>query len=204
MDIADLKKEIQSNAEWLKLFSQIAEYMLLGSPAALKVASELENSMNSKLGAGTVSQDDIAKCLLPIINPIFDEMDKKRKEAYKNSIATYCRMDEDEFYSLSIKRQEALQHEWGRKLYLVAENVNTMEECDLDPNFLGDGRGDVYDIFVEWKNRRTGKDWKGCTEYADLYIYATEDEIKRYMASFENEKGLCLDWFGPYYVLAKY
>jgi len=185
-------------------YTNLVALTIIGNPAVITMVKRLVDNINAEKGDGTVTEDAIAKCLQLTVMPFLNAMDTERKQQEKNAYDKYCRMDEDDFYDLDEEEQLALQKEWGRTLYLVASDVNMMEECDLDPNFLADGRGDVYDIIVEFKNRRTGPDWRECNEYADIYIWATEEEIKRYVDSLKREKNLCDDWFGPHYKLAQY
>lgn len=201
LDIANI---INSKNEWHDIFLNATVLMMKGNPASIKAIDELVDKINIELGEGTVNQDAIAKHMEAILMPAMKAFDREINKRHEDSLKKYCRMDEEKFYALPEQKQWELQVIWGRQPYLVASNINMMEECDLDPNFLADGRGNVYDIYVMYKNRRQGPEWKECTEYADLYIYATEEEIKRYMDSFKGEKKLCDEWFGPFYKLASY
>lgn len=201
LDIANI---INSKNEWHDIFLNATVLMMKGNPASIKAIDELVDKINAELGEGTVNQDAIAKHMEAVLMPAMKIFDREMNKQHEDSLKKYCRMDEEKFYTLSEQKQWELQVIWGRQPYLVASNINMVEECDLDPNFLAEGRGNVYDIYVMYKNRRQGSEWKGCTEYADLYIYATEEEIKSYMDSFKNEKKLCDEWFGPFYKLASY
>ena len=203
-EFLDTAKIIDSKKEWHDAFLNASVLMMKGNPASIKAVDDLVDKINAELGEGTVNQDAIAKHMKMVLMPVMKIFNREMGKQYEDSLKKYCRMDEEEFYALPAQKQWELQVIWGRQPYLVASNINMMEECDLDPNFLAEVRGNVYDIYVIYKNRHQGPEWKECTEYADLYIYATEEEIKRYMDSFKNEKKLCDGWFGPFYKLAKY
>ena len=108
----------------------------------------------------------------------------------------YC----DEYYN----QQEKIQTDvLGRTRKLVATNVSTMEECDMD-NFL-DEQGDIYFVELLWENRHNEPQaYKMCNEYADLYIYATDEEIKAFIDALKERSDLTEDWFGHLYKLQEY
>lgn len=94
----------------------------------------------------------------------------------------------------------------GRSLHLVAKDVNTQEECDMY-NFFED-MGGMFHILEEWQDRYTDDleeddedtSWH---EYGDIYIYATDEEIKAFMADIKKSP-FTADWFGKRYKLQEY
>lgn len=110
----------------------------------------------------------------------------------------------NEYYAEYDNKREKIQtNVLGRTRKLVATNVNTMEECDMD-NFL-DEMGDVYFVELIWENRHNEPQaYKMWNEYADLYIYATDEEIKAFTDALKERSDLTEDWFGHLYKLQEY
>lgn len=91
----------------------------------------------------------------------------------------------------------------GRSLHLVAKDVNTQEECDMY-NFFEDMGGMLY-ILEEWQDRYTDdlEEDTSWHEYGDIYIYATDEEIKAFIADIKKSP-FTADWFGKRYKLQEY
>lgn len=111
------------------------------------------------------------------------------------------------YYDLSYDDQVKCQIEGlGRSLHLVAKDVNTQEECDMY-NFFLDMGGMLY-ILEEWQDRYTDDleeddedtSWH---EYGDIYIYATDEEIKAFIADIKKSP-FTEGWFGKRYKLQEY
>ena len=112
----------------------------------------------------------------------------------------------DAYYNLDYDDQIKCQTEClGRSLHLVAKDVNTVDECDMY-NFFEDMCNMLY-VVEEWQDRYTDDEeddndtsWH---EYGDLYIYATDEEIKAFIADIKKSP-FTEDWFGKRYKLQEY
>lgn len=95
----------------------------------------------------------------------------------------------------------------GRSLHLVAKDVSTQEECEMY-NFL-ENQGDMLCVLETWQNIYTDNLEKDTADnlwhkYGDLYIYATDEEIKAFIADIKKSPHNTEGWFGKRYKLQEY
>ena len=112
----------------------------------------------------------------------------------------------DAYDDLDYETRKKVQVEvLGRKLQLVATNVDTVDEIDI-PNFF-DGIDKMELVENVWLNKHpmgTPSQYDASwDEYADVYIYATDEEIKGFTKFLKK----CLytpEWFGTLYEVKGY